>query len=134
MVPENEFANLTIDRSSPQRRQYFVGRWLEEPFDDDRWPRANDPDPEYARHTADAPAPPEAWRVWIAQTQGRKILVHAHHYCFDEGASEVFELFDTLAAAQASLGGDERLRSVNWDAAEERLRELIAYDEAHLDI
>ncbi|UKD50918.1 hypothetical protein L3Q65_01075 (plasmid) [Amycolatopsis sp. FU40] len=135
MQPENDFASLTIDRGSPPRRQYFVGRWLWEPdVEDGNWPRENDPEPEFARHSADAPAPPEAWRAWIAQTEGRKILVHAHHYCFDTGASEVFGLFDTLAAARASLGGDERIPSVAWDAAEERLRALTAYDEAHLNI
>lgn len=135
MRPENDFAEHPIDRGPPRRRQFFVGRWLFMPdVEDDGGPHTDDPDPSFARHTADAPAPPDAWRGWIAQTQRRQILVHIHHWSFDPGTVEVFELFDSLHEARAKWGRDERFSTRQWDAAEERLRELVAYDESHLDI
>ncbi|MET9260451.1 hypothetical protein [Amycolatopsis sp. NPDC004079] len=130
---ENDFARLFTNRGPPVRRIYFTGRWLLVPdVEEDSGLHINDPSPYFARHTAESPAPPDAWRAWIAQTERRKILVHIHHWAFDDGTSEVFELFDTFEQARARYGRDERI--CGWDAAAERLRALIAYDESHLDI
>ncbi|EHR52444.1 hypothetical protein SacmaDRAFT_4254 [Saccharomonospora marina XMU15] len=49
-------------------------------------------------------------------------MVYIHHWAYDAGTVEVFEVFDTFAAARAKFTRDRRIRDVEWDIAEENLR------------
>uniref|UniRef100_UPI003F498F70 hypothetical protein n=1 Tax=Amycolatopsis sp. CA-096443 TaxID=3239919 RepID=UPI003F498F70 len=60
--------------------------------------------------------------------------MHIHHRSFDDGADPVFEVFDSLAAAQATFGHDERIDGSAWEEAAENRRVFTVHDAGELDI
>ena len=127
-----DLTTLTVQRGRPLRQEQFEGRWLVEADTEEDFAGSNDA--EHEHYTADTPAPPESWRSWIGETVRGSIVVYSHHWAFDDGTTELFEVFESFDAARAKLGYDPRISAAAWDRAAHRLVSSPEPNAAWLDI
>jgi hypothetical protein len=134
-----EFETLTIMRGKPFHEERFEGRWLTKPDtgEDDHYTPSARPDASRFRHfdgRGGTPLPPESWRAWIGETSKGNIVIYIHHWNFDSGTDEVFEVFKTFDEASSAFRSDPRIPGEAWDEAARKLRGASTPQVVWLDI